>query len=59
MIAVLDKTNQYLTSDYYKAELLDGIMNSFLSEESTSEAYLKVISNMTSDYYQSTTVKKY
>lgn len=58
MIALLDKTDQYLKSDYYKAELLDGIMSSFLSEESTSEAYLKVVSNITSDYYQSTTVKK-
>lgn len=58
MIAVLDKTDQYLTSDYYKSELLNGVMGSFLSEESTSDAYLKVISNMTSDYYQSTTVQK-
>jgi hypothetical protein len=58
MIALLDKINQYLTSDYYKAELLDGVMNSFLSDESASEAYLKVINNMSSDYYQSTTVKK-
>jgi len=58
MVALLDKIDQYLTSDYYKAELLDGVMSSFLSEESASDAYLKVVSNMTSDYYQTNTVNK-
>ena len=58
MIAVLNKADQYLSSDYYKAELLDGIMVSFLSDETTSDAYLKTVSSITSDYYQSTTVKK-
>jgi hypothetical protein len=47
-----------LSSDYYKAELLDGIMVSFLSDEATSDAYLKAVSNISSDYYQSTTIKK-
>ena len=58
MIVLLDKIDQYLTSDYYKAELLDDVMSSFLSEESASEAYLKVVSNMTSDYYQTNTVNR-
>lgn len=58
MIALLTKTDQYLNSDYYKAELLDGVMASFLADPATSDAYLKAVSNIKSDYYQSTTVKK-
>ena len=58
MIALLKKTDEYLSSDYYKAELLDGVMVSFLSDEATSDAYLKAVSNISSDYYQSTTIKK-
>jgi len=58
MIALLNKTDQYLTSDYYKAELLDGVMTSFLNNEATANAYLKTVSNLKSDYYQYTTIKK-
>lgn len=58
MVSLLNKTNQYLTSDYYKAELLDGVMASFLADEATSNAYLQTVNSISSDYYQSETVKK-
>ncbi len=58
MIALLNKINQYLSSDYYKAQLLDGVMASFIADEATSGAYLNVVNNITSDYYQSTTLQK-
>lgn len=56
MIALLNKTGQYLSSDYYKSELLNTVMASFLRNEATSDAYLKTVAGMKSDYYQYTTV---
>ncbi|MFT4154453.1 hypothetical protein [Parafilimonas sp.] len=58
MVTLLHKANQYLSSDYYKAELLDGVMSSFLADEATSDAYLETVNSITSDYYQSETVQK-
>ncbi len=58
MVTLLNKTNQYLSSDYYKAELLNGVMTSFLADEATSNAYLQTVNSISSDYYQSETVKK-
>jgi hypothetical protein len=58
LIALLNKTDQYLKSDYYKSELLNGVMASFLSDAATSDAYLKTVANMKSDYYQYTTINK-
>lgn len=58
LITLLNKTDQYLTSDYYKAELLDGVMTSYLNNEATANAYIKTVSNLMSDYYQYTTIKK-
>lgn len=56
MVSLLNKTDQYLSSDYYKSELLNGVMTSFLSNDATSDAYLKTVANMKSDYYQYTTI---
>lgn len=56
MITLLNKADQYLGSDYYKSELLNGVMTSFLSDEATSEAYLRTVTNIKSDYYQYTTI---
>ena len=56
MVSLLTKTDQYLSSDYYKSELLNGVMTSFLGNDATSEAYLKTVANMKSDYYQYTTI---
>ncbi|MGN6194818.1 MAG: hypothetical protein ACTHOB_07760 [Ginsengibacter sp.] len=56
MVALLNKTDQYLHSDYYKSQLLNGVMASFLSNDATSDAYLKTVANMKSDYYQYTTI---
>jgi hypothetical protein len=56
MVALLNKTDQYLNSDYYKSQLLNGVMASFLSNDATSDAYLKTVANMKSDYYQYTTI---
>jgi uncharacterized protein YeeX (DUF496 family) len=56
MIALLNKTDHYLSSDYYKSELLNGVMASFLDDQATSDAYLKTMGNMKSDYYQYTTL---
>ncbi|MGN6212809.1 hypothetical protein [Parafilimonas sp.] len=58
MVTLLNKANQYLSSDYYKAELLNGVMGSFLADEATSNAYLQTVNSISSDYYQSETVKK-
>ncbi|SFQ10740.1 hypothetical protein [Parafilimonas terrae] len=58
MVTLLNKANQYLSSDYYKAELLDGVMGPFLADEATSNAYLQTVNSISSDYYQSETVKK-
>lgn len=57
MIALLKKTDQYLSSDYYKSELLNGVMHSFLNDEATFDAYLNTVMNFKSDYYQYTSVK--
>lgn len=56
MIALLNKTDQYLSSDYYKSELLNSVMASFLGDAATSDAYLKTVAGMKSDYYQYTTI---
>ena len=56
MIALLNKTDQYLGSDYYKSELLNKVMASLLDDQATSDAYLKTVANMKSDYYQYTTI---
>lgn len=58
MVTLLNKANQYLSSDYYKAELLNGVMASFLADEATSTAYLQTVKSISSDYYQSETVKR-
>ncbi len=56
-IALLNKTDQYLGSDYYKSELLNGVMPSFLNDEATSNAYLNAVANIKSDYYQYTSIQ--
>lgn len=58
MVAFLNRTNQYLSSDYYKSELLNSVMVSYLEKPETFEAYLNVIRNIQSDYYQYTMVQR-
>ncbi len=58
MIDLLEKTGQYLDSDYYKSTLLNGVMTSFLTHEATADAYLKTVAHIKSDYYQYKTLQK-
>lgn len=58
MIDLLKKTDSYISSDYYKSELLDKIMASYLKNEATSSAFLETIRNMQSDYYQYQSINK-
>lgn len=58
MTKILESSGQYLTSDYYNAELLSDVMKTYLDEASTSRAYLEIVRDMKSDYYQYTTLQK-
>ncbi|TDS15944.1 hypothetical protein [Sphingobacterium paludis] len=58
MTNILKASGQYLTSDYYNAELLADVMKTYLLEEETSTAYLAIVRNMKSDYYQHSTLQK-
>ncbi len=58
MLSFLNKTDTLLSSDYYRAELLNGIQENYLRKEVTANAYLENIKNIKSDYYQYTTLKK-
>src|SRR5699024_8345426 len=58
MIAFLNQAETRLSSDYYKAELLNGIRENYLRNKATTEAYLNAIKSIKSDYYQAETLKK-
>lgn len=58
MTNILKASGQHLTSDYYNAELLADVMKTYLLEEETSKAYLAIVRNMKSDYYQHSTLQK-
>ena len=58
MLSFLNKISTYLTSDYYQAELLKGIQENYFKNEVTTNAYLGIVKNIQSDYYQAMTLKK-
>lgn len=58
MLSFLNKIDTLLSSDYYRAELLNGIQENYLRKEVTANAYLENVKNIKSDYYQFTTLKK-
>src|SRR5699024_5729247 len=58
MIDFLKKADTRLSSDYYKAELLNGIQENYLKKEATADVYLKNVKSIKSDYYLAGTLKK-
>lgn len=58
MLSFLNKIDTLLTSDYYRAELLNGIQENYLKKEVTANAYLQNVKDIKSDYYQYTTLNK-
>ncbi|KGE15458.1 hypothetical protein [Sphingobacterium deserti] len=58
MTDVLTNIGQYLTSDYYNAELLTNVMTIYLLDKATSKAYLNIVRDMKSDYYQYSILQK-
>lgn len=58
MTSILESSGSYLSSDYYVTELLSDVMKTYLLEDATSKAYLNLVANMKSDYYQHATLQK-
>ncbi len=58
MVNLLNKTNELISSDYYKSELMQEVSTSYLKDDVTRTAYLKTIGNMSSDYYKTQVINK-
>lgn len=58
MIAFLNEAEARLASDYYKAELLNGVRENYLRNKSTVEVYINIVKNIKSDYYKYEMLKK-
>lgn len=58
MLSFLNKTDQLISSDYYKSELMNAIQENYLKKEATAHVYLQNVKSMKSDYYQANTIKR-
>lgn len=55
---ILNNIAQYIESNYYKAEIIGKVMDSALKDNQSFDAYLEVVNNMGSAYYQQQTIQK-